>query len=134
MSVYAVAGSSTGSSLTNLNVGSQLDAFGRLRVSEPYELFSKSCEFDNPPLFYENVLTGTAAQAYSSDTTSTTLTAAAAGGGASAKGGGAGGPIATDVPISANYAGVRDTLTLAVRPLGTSSTTFHGSLVWSEFY
>ena len=88
MSVYAVAGSSTGSSLTNLNVGSQLDAFGRLRVSEPYELFSKSCEFDNQPLFYENVLTGKAAQAYSSDTTSTTLTGAGAGGGDSAKGAG----------------------------------------------
>ena len=63
----------------NLDVGAQQDAFGRLRVSEPYELFSKACEFDNQPLFYENVLTGTASQAYSSDTTSTTLTAAAGG-------------------------------------------------------
>ncbi len=85
---------------------------------------------------------GAASEAVEYDTAATAITSLgrsidrqyAAGGGASAKGGGAGGPIATDVPISANYAGVRDTLTLAVRPLGTSSTTFYGSLVWSEFY
>lgn len=72
-------GGSAGSSNANLNVGAQQDSFGRLRVSEPYELFSKACEFDAQPLFYENVLTGTATQSYSTDTTSTTLTAAAAG-------------------------------------------------------
>lgn len=79
MSVYALAGPGTGSSLADLDVGAQVDAFGRLRVAEPYELFSKACEFDNQPLFYQNILTGTASQAYSSDTTSTTLTAGAAG-------------------------------------------------------
>lgn len=75
---YSFRGSA-GSTSANLNVGAQLDSFGRLRVSEPYELFSKECEYDNQPLFYQNVLTGTATQVYSSATTSTTLTAAAAG-------------------------------------------------------
>jgi hypothetical protein len=75
---YSIGGSA-GSSNANLNVGAQQDSFGRLRVSEPYELFSKACEFDAQPLFYENVLTGTATQSYSSNTTSTTLTAAAGG-------------------------------------------------------
>jgi hypothetical protein len=85
---------------------------------------------------------GAASSAVDYDTAATAITSLgqiidaqyAAGGGASAKGGSAGGPIATDVPISSNYAGVQDTLTLAVRPLGTSSTTFYGSLVWGEFY
>jgi hypothetical protein len=77
-SLYTFGGGGSGSGLS-LAVGAQQDSFGRLRVSEPYELFSKGCEFDNQPLFYENVLTGTASQAYSSVTTSTTLTAAAAG-------------------------------------------------------
>lgn len=64
----------------NLDAGTQQDAFGRLRVSEPYELFSKACEYDDQPLFYQNVLAGgTASQSYSSDTTSTTLTAANSG-------------------------------------------------------
>jgi hypothetical protein len=56
------------------------------------------------------------------------------GGGGPAKGGLAGSPIASDVPVSSDYAGTRDTLTLAVRPLGTSSTTFFGSIGWLEFY
>jgi len=85
---------------------------------------------------------GAASNAVDYDTAATAITSLgqiidaqyAAGGGASTKGGSAGGPIATDVPISSNYAGVQDTLTLAVRPLGTSSTTFYGSLVWGEFY
>lgn len=63
----------------NLDAGAQQDAFGRLRVSEPYELFSKACEYDNEPLFYENVLTGAATAPYSSVNTSTTLTVAAPG-------------------------------------------------------
>lgn len=83
--ILTASGAQTGdatwadSILLNLDVGAQQDAFGRLRVSEPYELFSKACEFDAQPLFYENVLTGSASQSYSTDTTSTTLTAAAAG-------------------------------------------------------
>lgn len=76
-SQYAV--SSQNPTLVDLGTGTQVDSFGRLRVSEPYELFSKACEFDAQPLFYENVLTGSASQSYSTDTTSTTLTAAAAG-------------------------------------------------------
>jgi hypothetical protein len=71
-SQYAV--SSQNPTLVDLGTGTQVDSFGR-----PYELFSKACEFDAQPLFYENVLTGSASQSYSTDTTSTTLTAAAAG-------------------------------------------------------
>lgn len=81
-SVYAVAGipnSSSSPTFVDLAVGAQQDSFGRLRVSQPYELFSKANELDNQPLFYQNVLTGTATQSYSSNTTSTTLTAAAGG-------------------------------------------------------
>lgn len=58
----------------------------------------------------------------------------ASGGGAAVKGGSLGGPISTDVPLSSSYNGTKDMLTLAVRPLGTSATTFYGSLSWSEFY
>ena len=79
MGLYDFRPPGTGSSGLSLNVGAQLDAFGRLRVSQPYELFGKGNEYDNQPLFYQNVLTGTAAQSYSADTTSTTLTATAAG-------------------------------------------------------
>jgi len=75
---YSFRGSA-GSTSANLNVGAQQDSFGRLRVSQPYELFAKGNEYNNQPLFYQNVLTGTASQSYSSDTTSTTLTAAAGG-------------------------------------------------------
>jgi hypothetical protein len=69
--ILTASGAQTGdatwadSILLNLDVGAQQDAFGRLRVSEPYELFSKACEFDAQPLFYENVLTGSASQSYS---------------------------------------------------------------------
>lgn len=42
--------------------------------------------------------------------------------------------LQSDVPLAATYAGVADTLTLAVRPLGTASTNFFGSLIWREFY
>lgn len=76
-----LAGDATWSESIFLNfaVGAQQDAFGRLRVAQPYELFSKANEYDNQPLFYQNVLTGTASQSYSSVTTSTELTAAASG-------------------------------------------------------
>ena len=57
-----------------LGPGPQLDAFGRLRTSQPFELFSKACEFDDQPLFYQNVLSGGAGASYSSFTTSTTMT------------------------------------------------------------
>jgi hypothetical protein len=63
-----------------LGPGPQLDAFGRLRTSQPFELFSKACEFDDQPLFYQNVLSGGAGASYSSSTTSTTLTVPAGGG------------------------------------------------------
>lgn len=58
----------------------------------------------------------------------------AGGGGGSTKSTSLSQPISSDVPISSNYAGAQDVLTLAVRPLGISSTTFFGSLVWSELY
>jgi hypothetical protein len=69
-------GSGAYPAVVELGGGAQLDAFSRLRVAEPVELFSKACEYDNQPLFYQNVLTGGAGQAYSAATTSTTLTVA----------------------------------------------------------
>jgi hypothetical protein len=75
------------------------------------------------------------------DVTATTVTGGrvlattyAAGGGGATKGGDAGGALAADVPITSSYDGTKDTLTLAVRPLGTSATNFFGSLSWREFY
>jgi hypothetical protein len=56
------------------------------------------------------------------------------GGGGATKGGSSKSVVTSDVPLSSNYAGAKDTLTLAVRPLGTGSTTFFASLIWSEFY
>lgn len=55
-------------------------------------------------------------------------------GGGPSKSGSMGASLNSDIPLASNYAGVADTLTLAVRPLGTSSTNFYGSLVWREFY
>ena len=59
--------------------GAQKDAFGRLRVSEPVELFSASCEFDAQPLFYQDVLTGGGLATYTGATSSVELTVAASG-------------------------------------------------------
>jgi hypothetical protein len=55
-------------------------------------------------------------------------------GGGPSKSGSMDSGLQSDVPISSSYAGVRNTLTLAVRPLSTSSTNFYGSLIWREFY
>ena len=44
--------------------GVQKDAFGRLRTSQPVELFSKALEYNDQPLFYENTLTGGASATY----------------------------------------------------------------------
>lgn len=59
--------------------GSQRDAFGRLRVGEPIEIFSAACTFDASPLFYENALVGTAAATYDQDLASVVLSAPAPG-------------------------------------------------------
>lgn len=48
--------------------GAQKDAFNRLRTSQPVELFSASCEFDDQPNFYENVLTGGGTATYNANT------------------------------------------------------------------
>lgn len=57
-----------------------------------------------------------------------------ASGGGAVKSGAGESSMASDVPIGASYAGTRDTLTLAIRPLGTANTNFFGSLLWREFY
>ena len=54
--------------------GSQKDAFDRLRTSQPYEVFSASCEYDGAPLHYENVITGSAAANYDSNISSVIMT------------------------------------------------------------
>jgi len=57
-----------------------------------------------------------------------------AAGGGGVKSGAAGISLTSDVSLGSSYAGVPDTLTLAVRPLGTANTRFFGSLLWREFY
>ena len=62
--------------------GAQKDAFGRLRVSQPTEIFSASCEHDARVDFYEDVLSGSASATYNSSLSGveleTTLTGDAA--------------------------------------------------------
>jgi hypothetical protein len=55
------------------------------------------------------------------------------GGGGPIKSVGSDGILASDIPIGASYNGTRDTVTIAVRPLSTSATTFFASLEWREF-
>jgi len=95
----------------------------------------------NPVLTGATFAAGSASETMEYDTAATAVSGGqiveslyAAGGGASTKGGSLDVVINTDVPLSSSYNGSKDTLTLAVRPLGTSSTTFYGSLTWSEFY
>jgi hypothetical protein len=57
--------------------GPQRDAFGRLRVSEPVELFSAACEYDAAPRFYETVLGGSAFDAYSTAKSGVTMSVTA---------------------------------------------------------
>jgi len=56
---------------------------------------------------------------------------------------GGGGPIKSaasssilqsDIPISTDFNGVRDTITVAVRPLSGNSTDYYASIDWREFY
>lgn len=56
-----------------------LDAFGRLRVSDPLTLFDSQLEYNAGPLFWEDVTTGTGAVAHSADGALSTLTVAAGG-------------------------------------------------------
>ena len=44
-----------------------------------------------------------------------------------------GADLLSDVPICSNIAGVADTLTVAVRPLSGTATTYYASLSWQEF-
>lgn len=53
--------------------GIQKDAFGRLRTSQPVELFSKALEYDSQPLFYEDVLTAGGTSSYNANTVSMDL-------------------------------------------------------------
>lgn len=60
-----------------IGAGSQRDAFGRLRVSEPVEMFSAACEYDNAPLFYEEATGGSASAVYSSAKSGVTMSVTA---------------------------------------------------------
>lgn len=53
--------------------GSVLDAFGRLRVSDPQTLFDYQAQYDAGPLFWENVLTGSGTATHVANTTSVAL-------------------------------------------------------------
>lgn len=53
--------------------GTQKDAFGRLRTSQPVELFSKALEYDSQALFYEDVLTAGGTSSYNANTVSMDL-------------------------------------------------------------
>ena len=59
-----------------LQDGPQLDAFGRLRVSEPQTLFDSKQTIDNQPLFWDEELESGAGitSAHSTDRASTVLT------------------------------------------------------------
>jgi hypothetical protein len=59
--------------------GEQKDAFGRLRTSQPTELFSKALEYDAQPLFYENFLVAGALASYNANTVSVDLSVLAPG-------------------------------------------------------
>lgn len=54
-----------------------IDAFSRLRTSHPYTLFDSKQLYDNSPLFWDQVLGGTAASAHSTADARTRLTVAA---------------------------------------------------------
>jgi len=49
------------------------DAFGRIRISQATELFSKALEYDDAPLFYENVLTSGGTATFDAATASVDL-------------------------------------------------------------
>lgn len=57
-----------------------------------------------------------------------------AGGGGPIKSGASTSTLESDIPISSNYAGTADTITIAVRPLSGNSTDFYACLDWREFY
>jgi len=67
---------SFGSAVKTVSDSTQLDAFGRLRVSEPTVLFDSKQLFDNEPLFWDEELESGAgiSAAHSVNTASTTLT------------------------------------------------------------
>lgn len=53
--------------------GSVLDAFGRLRVSDPQTLFDYQAQYDAGPLLWENVLTGSGTATHVANTASVAL-------------------------------------------------------------
>lgn len=57
-----------------------------------------------------------------------------AGGGGPIKSGASVATLQSDIPISSNYSGTPDTLTIAVRPLSGNNTDYYASLGWREFY
>ena len=61
------------SSTSNTNNNAAIDAFGRLRVSNPAGLFDSKQLYDNQPLFWDTLFVGTGFDAHSSDRASTTL-------------------------------------------------------------
>lgn len=60
------------------------DAFGRLRVSDPYTLFEASFTYDTQPLLFEAITAASGTVAHDSDARSVTLTATGASGSAAA--------------------------------------------------
>jgi hypothetical protein len=57
----------------SLAANGQKDAFARLRVAEPHELFSAACDVDDQPLHYENTLSGSGDATYSLNLSSVLL-------------------------------------------------------------
>ena len=50
------------------------DAFGRLRMSEPFTLYDSATEYNALPLFWENIVTGTGSATHTPNSASVTLT------------------------------------------------------------
>lgn len=59
--------------------GTNLDAFGRLRVSDPLTLFDSQLQYNTGSLIYETVTTGTGAASHNPNESSVTMTVAAGG-------------------------------------------------------
>ena len=57
-----------------LQQGTAFDAFGRLRVSEPYTIFDSKLVNDKQPLFYDEVINGTATSTHNTGEASVSMT------------------------------------------------------------
>lgn len=77
VSVGATTGGNLRVSLQEYGDTAAIDAFARLRVSQPFTLFDSKQLHDDQPLFWDEILGGSATSAHSSANAATTLTVTA---------------------------------------------------------